>query len=324
MLAKQLIAGRCVQPHFIKPMQVAAVRKLPDDGLWFYEAKLDGYRCLVAKRVDGVVLWSHRGNVLTARFAEIARACEKLPDDTLIDGELIAFDDAGRISFSALQNSDANPRVQFCAFDILVHRGRSVLRVPLEMRHTLLVEALAKVKPPVLRSLPIDAEPADLVQVARELKLQGIIAKHKGSIYEPGQRSGAWLKYKINRCQEFVVGGYTAGNPFNSLLVGCYQGAHLKFVGKVRNGFVPLLRRDVYRRFTSITAKKSPFVDLLENRQPPPAITSGEMQNCQWLKPLLVAQVEFTSWTPDGYLRCPSFVGLREDKEPRHVVREFV
>ena len=200
MLAKQLIAGRRVQPHFIKPMQVAAVRKLPADGLWFYEAKLDGYRCLVAKRVDGVVLWSHRGNVLTARFAEIARACEKLPDDTLIDGELIAFDDAGRISFSA-SHSDANPRVQFCAFDILVYRGRSVLRVPLEMRHTLLVEALAKVKPPVLRSLPIDAEPADLVQVARELKLEGIIAKHKGSIYAPGQRTGAWLKYKINRCQ---------------------------------------------------------------------------------------------------------------------------
>jgi bifunctional non-homologous end joining protein LigD len=134
-------------------MQIAPARKLPDGDAWSYEAKLDGYWCLAAKRSAGVLLWSRRGNGFTTRFPEIARACEKLPPNTLIDGEVVAIDESGRVSFNALQHSRANAHLQFYVFDILVHRGRSLLPVPQESRHELLEEALEKVGYPVLRGV---------------------------------------------------------------------------------------------------------------------------------------------------------------------------
>jgi bifunctional non-homologous end joining protein LigD len=184
------------------------------------------------------------------------------------------------------------------------------------------LEALTKVEYPVLRSTPFDAQPAELIRAARELELEGIIAKRKGSLYEPGKRSGAWLKYKINRSQEFVIGGYTVGNPFDALIVGVYDGTRLNYVAKVRNGFVPRLRRDVHQGLTPLHSEKCPFVNLPEKRRTLYSLTKSEMKNCQWLKPELVAQIEFTEWTPDGHLRHSSFAGLRDDKEARQVVRE--
>jgi bifunctional non-homologous end joining protein LigD len=311
-----------MEPRFIEPMYVRPVSELPDGGLWTYEAKLDGYRCLTAKRKNGVVLWSRRGNGFTDRFPEIARACEKLPADTLIDGEVIAIDDTGRVSFNALQHSRPRAQIQFYAFDILIHRGRSLLHSSLETRRELLGDALTKVEYPVLRSTAFDAKPADLIHAAKELELEGVIAKRKGSSYEPGRRSGAWLKYKLNRCQEFVIGGYTPGNPFDALIVGCYEGSDLKFVAKVRNGFVSRVRREVFQTFMGLETEKCPFANLPEKRWTLWALTADEMKNCQWLKPRLVAQIEFTEWTPDGHLRHSSFAGLRDDKDPRLIVRE--
>ena len=322
MLTREVSTTPPVQPSFIEPMYAEAVRELPNGGGWTYEAKFDGYRCLAAKRTTDVVLWSRRGNLFTTRFAEIARACDKLPPDTLIDGEVVAIDENGRASFNALQHKRSKAHLQFYAFDVLVHRGRNVLRLPLEARRELLAEALAKVEYPVLCSTPFDAKPADLIRAAKELELEGIIAKRKGSCYEPGRRSGAWLKYKINRSQEFVIGGYTPGNPFDALIVGCYDGTELKFVAKVRNGFVPRLRREVFQRFAGLEIEKCPFGNLPEKRRTLWALTADEMKECRWLKPEVVAQIEFTEWTPDGHLRHSSFVGLRDDKEPQQIVRE--
>jgi ATP-dependent DNA ligase len=223
MHIKQLSTPRRVRPCFIEPMQVAPVRELPDGGLWSYEPKLDGYRCLAARLSSGVVLWSRRGTGFTNRFPAIARACEKLPADTLIDGEVIVVDDTGEVSFNALQQSRPKGHVQYYAFDLLVHRGRSVIRLPLEERRKLLRQVLQKAQYPVIQSVPFDVKPAELLRAAKELGLEGVIAKRKGSIYEPGRSSGAWVKYKINQLQEFVIGGYTAGNPFDALIVGCYE-----------------------------------------------------------------------------------------------------
>ena len=124
MLTKELSTER-IQPRFTEPMYAEAMRELPDGGAWTYEAKLDGYCCLAAKRSSGdAALWSRRGNSFTARFPEIARACEKLPRDTLIDGEVVAIDESGKVSFNALQHSrpQREPPV-LTAFDILIHRG---------------------------------------------------------------------------------------------------------------------------------------------------------------------------------------------------------
>jgi ATP dependent DNA ligase-like protein len=124
------------------------------------------------------------------------------------------------------------------------------------------------------------------------------------------------------RREEFVVGGYTAGNPFDALIVGCYDGARLNFVAKVRNGFVPHVRREVFHRLKGLVTEKCPFDNLPEKRRTQWALTSDEMKECHWLKPRLVAQIEFTEWTPDEHLRHSSFVALRDDKEARQIRRE--
>jgi bifunctional non-homologous end joining protein LigD len=185
MLTKELNSADRVQPAFIEPMQVQPVRELPDGGNFTYEAKLDGYRCLVARRKGGTTLWSRRGTIFTARFPKIVWACEKLPPDTLIDGEVIVVGEDGRCSFNALQHSRPKGHVQLYAFDILIHRGRNVLRLPIEERRQLLTEALRKVEYPVIQSTPFDVKPAELIRAAKELQFEGVIAKRKSSIYEP-------------------------------------------------------------------------------------------------------------------------------------------
>jgi bifunctional non-homologous end joining protein LigD len=137
--------------------------------------------------------------------------------------------------------------------------------LPLETRRKLLDDALAKVEYPVLRSAAFDAKPADLIRVAKELRLEGIVAKRNGSLYESGKRSGAWMKYKLNQSQEFVIGGYTPGNPFDALIVGVYNGDRLNFVAKVRNGFVPHVRREVFKSFKGLETATCPFITFPRN-----------------------------------------------------------
>jgi ATP-dependent DNA ligase len=197
--------------------------------------------------------------------------------------------------------------------------------MPLLERRGLLVEALADITrsaDSIRLSETMVARPADLIAAAREMQFEGVIAKRKDSLYESGKRSGAWVKYKLNRSQDFVVGGYTHGNPLDALVVGYYDDGRLLYAAKVRNGFVPNLRRDVWRRLKDLKTDECPFANLPERKRTQWALTKEEMKNCVWLKPELVAQIEFTEWTPDGHLRHSKFVGLREDKEARDVVRE--
>ncbi len=159
-------------------------------------------------------------------------------------------------------------------------------------------------------------------RVVKEFGLEGIIAKRKDSFYESGKRSGAWVKYKVNKCQEFVIGGYTRGNPFDAVIVGYYQDGKLLFASKVRNGFVPHSRRELMKRMEPLVTRTCPFVNLPEKKRTQWALTSEEMKNCVWLRPEIVAQIEFTKWTPDGHLRHTTFSGLRTDKSVEEVVRE--
>lgn len=308
---------------FIEPMYARSVEKLPQSRGWLYEVKLDGYRCLAGRGSKKATLWSRRANVFTTQFPRITRAFEKLDENTLIDGEIVAVDHDGRISFNLLQHHRSKARaLQFYAFDLLIYRGRSLLRVPLQSRRQLLAEALHRIADPVRLSEAFETDPADLIQAAKEMALEGIIAKRKDSSYESGKRSGAWLKYRINRGQEFVIGGYTPGHPFDALIVGYYEGSKLYYVGKVRNGFVPQVRREVHRKFKGLEIGACPFANLPEKKRTMWALTRAEMENCQWLEPELVAQIEFAEWTPDGHLRHSKFVGLREDKDPWAVTRE--
>src|SRR4030095_16014209 len=311
---------------FMEPMLARSASKLPTDNHeWLYEIKLDGYRCLIGKSSNKVTLWSRRENKFTQQFPLIAQAGDGLESDTLIDGEIVALDDNGRVSFNLLQHHRSKAQaIHFYAFDLLIHKGRSLLGVALETRRQLLREALRTVGDPIRFSEAFETAPADLIRAAKEQSLEGIIAKRKDSIYKAGKRTGAWLKYRINRGQEFVIGGYTPDHPFDALIVGYYEGEKLYYVGKVRNGFVPQVRREVYRKLKGLEIDTCPFANLPEKKRTMWALTKEEMKNCQWLKPELVAQIEFAEWTPDNHLRHSKFIGLREDKEAREVVQEKV
>jgi bifunctional non-homologous end joining protein LigD len=295
---------------FIEPMLARSVSELPQaTDKWLYEVKLDGYRCFAGQDSRGVTLWSRRGNVFTKDFPTIARACESLPPDTLLDGEVVALDERGRASFNLIQHHRSKASaIRFYAFDLLVYRGRSLLALKLTERRALLAEALAFLDQSVRLSENFEAEPDELLRGAKELGFEGIVAKRKDSLYEPGKRSGAWLKYKLNYSQELVIGGYTPGSPFDALIVGYYHEDKLYFAAKVRNGFVPRLRREVFKRLKPLETTECPFVNLPEKKRTQWALTREEMKNCHWVRPDLVAQIEFTEWTPDGHLRSATYI----------------
>ena len=311
--------------QFIEPMYALPVQNLPKSNEWLYEVKFDGYRCLAGRDSTGVTLWSRRENLFTKQFPQIAQACERLPPNTLVDGEIVALDESGKVSFNLLQHHRSKAQaLVFYAFDVLIYRGRTVLKVPLYFRREVLRRIFEDSNAaPIGLSENIEAAPTDMIRVAKEFGFEGIVAKRKDSFYESGKRTGAWVKYRVNRGQEFVIGGYTPGNPFDALIVGYYEGESLFYAAKVRNGFVPLVRREVASRFKGLEIDTCPFANLPEKKRTQWALTKEEMKNCVWLKPELVAQIEFTEWTPDGHLRHSRFVGLREDKEAREIVREI-
>jgi DNA ligase D-like protein (predicted ligase) len=239
---------------FIEPMYARLVNELPEGREWLYEVKFDGYRCLAGRDSTGVTLWSRRGNLFTNQFPHIAQACEQLPPGTLVDGEIVALDESGRASFNLLQHHRSKAQaLLFYVFDVLVYRGRSLMQEPLERRRETLGEIFTGIKAaPIALSETLDSSPTELVRVAKEFGFEGIVAKRKDPVYESGKRTGAWVKYKVNRGQEFVIGGYTLRNLFDALIVGYYEGERLLYAAKVRNGFVPQVRREVATKFKGL------------------------------------------------------------------------
>jgi bifunctional non-homologous end joining protein LigD len=313
-----------VRMKFIEPMLSEEVDELPNDpDAWTYEIKLDGYRCLALRDESGVKLYSRKRNLLNSRFPTIVKALEQIDPGTILDGEIVALDDAGRPSFNLLQNFRFTAKqIHFYAFDILACNNKNLMGLPLEKRRELLANQLENIVDPIRISEDFDGPPKEIVAAAKELSLEGIIAKRKASVYQPGKRTRAWLKYKLNKFQPFVIGGYTPGGPFDALIVGYYDGDALLYTAKVRNGFVPRTRREVAKNFAGLESDCCPFANLPEKRRTQWALTRGEMKNCIWLKPALIAQIEFVEWTPDGHLRAAKFVGLRDDKNAREIVRE--
>ena len=166
-----------VEVRFIEPMYALAIKNLPEGKDWLYEVKFDGYRCLAGRRQDGVTLWSRRGNLFTAQFPHIARACERLPADTLLDGEIVAVDESGRVSFNLLQHHRSQAQaLLFYAFDVLICRGKSLLNVPLEKRRKVLSEIFEKVRSKVSLinlSETIDASPNRVGAGRKKVRLRG-------------------------------------------------------------------------------------------------------------------------------------------------------
>jgi DNA ligase D-like protein (predicted ligase) len=300
---------------------------LPSGEQWVYELKLDGYRAVAFKRNGDVRLRSRNDHDFNARYPAVVKALGKLPDDTVIDGEVVAFDEEGRPSFNALQNyGSAAAPVVYYVFDVVVLSGIDLRREPLQKRrHLLEKKVLPKLPEPVRYSAPLDAELPVLIQSVKAHGFEGLVAKRRDSFYEPGLRSGAWMKMRVNRGQEFVIGGYTRGTKtFDALVFGHYEGGKLIYVARTRNGFTPATRAQLFRRFKGLEIADCPFANLPEERSGRwgQGLTKAKMADCRWLKPVLVGQFEFLEWTADDHLRHSKFVGLREDKKAKDVRRE--
>jgi ATP-dependent DNA ligase len=165
----------------------------------------------------------------------------------------------------------------------------------------------------------------ELLATVRQHGLEGIVAKRRTSTYRSGDRSGDWVKLRANRGQELVIGGYLpSSSTFDSILVGYYQGRDLTYAARIRAGFVPALRQSVFAQFRGLEIGKCPFVNLPERGKGRwgEGLTAEDMEQCRWLKPHLVASIEFLEWTPENRLRHPKFVALRDDREAKEVVRE--
>ncbi|MCW5983560.1 MAG: non-homologous end-joining DNA ligase [Bryobacteraceae bacterium] len=308
-------------------MLVLRTSSLPEGANWSYQLKLDGYRALAIMTNGEVMLRSRNDKDFNARYPAIVSALAGLPDETVVDGEVVAIDESGRPSFNALQNyGSAKAILVYFVFDVLILAGRDVMGEPLSKRKELLRRhVLPKLDEPVRDCPDLYAGLPQVVEAVRAQGLEGIVAKRLDSAYEPGQRSGAWRKMRINQGQEFVIGGYTlGGRNFDALIFGYYEGKKLLYAGRTRNGFTPALRDELYRRFRRLELAECPFVNLPEAKSGRwgQGLTAAKMKDCRWLRPTLVGQFEFVEWTPDGHLRHTRFTGLREDKKARDVRRE--
>jgi bifunctional non-homologous end joining protein LigD len=310
------------KPTSFEAMKATLARDPFSDPDWIFERKLDGVRAIAVREGDEVRLVSRTGRTLVA-YPEIVEALGREPcEDFVADGEIVAFE--GKItSFAKLQgrmqlsDPEAARRtgigVYLYLFDLVWLDGYDLGRLPLRARKSVLRAALSFTGP--VRFLPHRNEHGErLFREACQQGLEGVIAKRADSPYVR-TRSHDWLKFKCHREQELVIGGFTAPKgsrtDFGALLVGYYESGDLRYAGKVGTGFNQSTLKRLGGQLHKLEVGKPAFVDI----HPIPRST-------HWVKPDLVAQIAFSEWTRDGRLRHPRYLGLRDDKRPREVVRE--
>jgi bifunctional non-homologous end joining protein LigD len=315
----------------LRPMKAVSGELPPDDGRWAYEVKWDGMRVLAHVAADGAVrLRSANGNDATTTYPELAALRDAVPGhDVVLDGEVVAFDDSGRPSFSRLQHrmhvgvtAEARRRAEevpvvIVLFDVLRIDGVDATPLPYLDRRRLLADLVGEGGPwlvPEHRT----SDGAALLEAAKVRGLEGVMAKRVDSPYLPGKRSPAWVKVKVRRRQELVVGGWHPGEGnregrMGSLLVGYYEDQRLHFAGKVGTGFNDAELGRLGALLADLAIDECPF------DPPPPRLIE---RTARWVRPELIAEVEFAEWTDGGILRHPSYLGLRTDKAATDVVRE--
>ena len=310
-------------PTQITPMLAAIASHLPEGPDWLFELKWDGVRALCFLEKGAVRLLSRKGNRVEKQYPELANLGEHLAADTaILDGEIVALDPQGRPSFSLLQSRiGATPGAavqlgrshpaNYFVFDLLYYNGYDLRQSPLEERKRIL-QAILRPNQTVRYSEHYPGSGRNLLKFAQEHELEGVVAKHAASRYE-SKRSNAWLKIKLVSQQDLVICGMTSGEReyFGSLALGIYDNKKLVYAGNVGSGFdQPQLKR-VYDLLQPLKSNTCPFDE--EPKIPGKTV---------WLSPEVVCAVRFSSWTNDGRLRAPVFVGIRNDVNPLDCVRE--
>ena len=296
---------------------------------WLFELKWDGIRALVVADGDRIRLLSRNGNDMSASYPEFTdRSCWP-PQDFIADGEIFAVGPSGTPDFGLLQGRMKLTRpgdvkraraaipVRMMLFDLLADGGDDLRRLSLRKRRERLADFFKPTDCPVELSETLDDRVEHILESARELGLEGVMAKRADSRYVSGQRTHTWIKLKIEKTQEVVVGGWRPGrgdrsNTVGSLLVGIPEGKALRYVGRVGSGFSMRELEELRKRLEGLAQKTRPFDD----------VPSADAADARWVKPDLVGEVTFGEWTASGKLRHPVWRGWRLDKEPEEVVVE--
>lgn len=314
-------------PATLKPMLATLTNKPFDEPGWVYEVKWDGYRTVAHLNKGKVELKSRNNKSFSEKFYPIKDALGKLSLNAVLDGEIIVSNDQGVSDFGRLQNwrSEADGELIFYVFDILWVNGYSLLELTLEERRYILTELLPE--DPVIRiSQEFRSSGTEFYAAAKRMDLEGIMAKKTASTYSSGNRSKEWLKIKINKREEAVIGGYTRNEGttrgFSSLLVGQYHNGKLRYTGKIGTGFSHKQQLEMLKTFAPLVRKSSPFDEEPDVNKPSRFRSNPPKATATWLKPELVCEVSFTEMTSDGVMRHPSFEGMREDKSAREVEPE--
>jgi bifunctional non-homologous end joining protein LigD len=317
-------AVRSALPAFIELCLATLVAKPPEGGQWVHEIKFDGYR--IEARIDNghVKLLTRKGLDWTHRFGNIPRLLGKLPSDTtLIDGEIVVEDSGGHSSFSALaealKSGQADRFVLHC-FDLLHLDGKDLTPSPLKERKAVLQRLLARTaKAGQIRySEHVEGDGGRVLAEACRLGLEGIVSKHADRPYSSG-RNGDWLKSKCVETDEFVIVGYlpsnVSANAVGALVVGYYERHQLMYAGRVGTGFSNKVSTELYSRLRPLRVSEPPIASTL---------TRLQRKDVVWVRPTVVAQVEYRAWTAARLLRHAAFKGIREDKPAREVQRPVV
>ena len=309
------------KPATYSPMLATLAEEVPRGAGWTFEVKWDGYRAIATVSGSETTLTSRNRNDLTARFEHVAREIAKAAKtpDCVLDGEVCALDDEGRSSFSAMQQGKAGTPLVYYVFDLLELEGEPLVDLPLVERRKRLERLLDKRNRTVRLSETFDDGNA-LLEVAKQQRLEGIMAKRLDSKYAVGRRTRDWLKVKTHGEQEFIIAGFTKGtgrraSSFGSLVLGYFQGRELVYAGNVGTGFNSREIDKLLDKLRPLKRDTSPFREV-------PKMPKVRKSDVIWVEPKLVCEVEFAEWTHDGRLRAPSYKGLREDKAAEEVRRE--
>jgi bifunctional non-homologous end joining protein LigD len=300
-------------PFRVSPMLATLVDKPFHLSGWIYEEKYDGIRILAYKEGAHISLITRNDIVRTERYPEVAAAVSKLkPRTLLMDGEVVVFDKHNVSHFQLLQQGKGP--VKYAVFDCLYLNGKDLRSAPLPERRENLTELLRGGGiGTIVLSAELAANGLKAFEVAKRRKLEGLVAKNLESKYVE-KRSREWLKVKVNRESEFVIGGYTkpggSREYLGALLLGVYEENKLRYAGKVGTGFDTETLRTLSEKLKKLRQEKSPFADEVREK------------GATFVRPKLVAQIAYTEWTKDGKLRHPTFLGLRDDKAPQEVRKE--
>jgi bifunctional non-homologous end joining protein LigD len=326
---KKLLAAapKITFPNSLKPMLATSVEKAFDDSDWLFEVKWDGYRALAFMNKQKVLLQSRNEHSYNQKFHPIYEALQAWNIDAVVDGEIVAVNAQDKPDFGKLQRwqSLEEGPLYYYVFDLLWLHGKDLRTLPLTQRQALL-KAHIPPKGPIRMGISVAEKGIEFFNAIQQMGLEGLVAKRKDSTYLAAERSYDWLKIKAQRRQEVVIAGYThkEGSPklFSALLLGYYQEGTLQFAGKVGTGFKDKDQLDLLQKFKKLQRKTAPF-KVMPNYQKGNKYTGTPPDTkVTWLKPELVCEIHFTEITEDGVFRHPAFIGLREDKAAKDVVRE--